>query len=175
MHGRGCRDRAQAVRGGQRDVRRRALANLSQGRTEPPCVDATMVGVIELPEGSWWDWDLLHFDGSRLRLAAGHDLTYHHGLELVFTDVAYMACPTQFQDPRFREPTLDERAAVRRYIGEDAPLVVAFDIDTADGRDSVGCLVAAGSVEVVRGLVYRYWRDDLGPGERLAPHIRPAS
>ena len=67
--------------------------------------------MIELPEGSWWDWDALHFDGSQLRLAAGHDLTYHHGLEVVFTDVEYLACPAQFRDPRFREPTLDERVA----------------------------------------------------------------
>lgn len=50
--------------------------------------------MIELPGGSWWDWDVLHFDGSQLRLAAGHDLTYHHGLEVIFTDVACMACPT---------------------------------------------------------------------------------
>jgi hypothetical protein len=130
--------------------------------------------VIELPAGSWWDWDMLHFDGSQLRLAAGDDLAYHHGLELVFIDVAYIACPTQFQDPRFRHPTAEERAAVRRHVGEDAPLLVAFDIEAADGYGDVACLVAAGSVEVVPGLVYRYWRDNLAPDERLAPHVRPA-
>ncbi|MDH6465569.1 hypothetical protein M2302_005771 [Micromonospora sp. A200] len=129
--------------------------------------------MIELPEGSWWDWDALHFDGSQLRLAAGHDLTYHHGLEVVFTDVAYLACPTQFRDPRFREPTLDERALVRRHVGEEPPVIVAFDVDAPAGGDLLTCLVAAGAVEVVPGLVYRYWRDNLAAGERLAPHVRP--
>lgn len=40
---------------------------------------------IELPEGSWWDWDVLAWGGDQFRLAAGFDLIYHHGLELVFT------------------------------------------------------------------------------------------
>jgi hypothetical protein len=26
---------------------------------------------------------------------------------------------------------------------------------------------------VVLGTVYRYWRDNLTAGERLAPHVRP--
>ncbi|WP_074308076.1 hypothetical protein [Micromonospora cremea] len=97
---------------------------------------------------------MLHFDGSQLRLAAGHDLTYHHGLEVIFTDVAYMACPTQFWDPRFRDPTLDERALVRRHVGEESPVVVAFDVDAPAGGDLPSCLVAAGSVEVVHGRVW---------------------
>jgi hypothetical protein len=129
--------------------------------------------VIELPEGSWWDWDVLHFDGSQLRLAAGHDLAYHHGLEVIFADVDYLACPTRFQDPRFREPTPGERAMLHRHVGEESPLVVAFDIEAPADSDPRPCLVAAGSVEVVPGLVYRYWRDNLSAGERLAPHARP--
>ncbi|MER7333668.1 MULTISPECIES: hypothetical protein [unclassified Micromonospora] len=130
--------------------------------------------MLELPEGPWWDWDVLHFDGSQLRMAAGLDLTYHHGLEVVFTDVAYLACPTQFWDPRFREPTLDERALVRRHVGQESPVIVAFDVDAPDGGDPLSCLVAAESVGVVPGLVYRYWRDNLAAGERLAPHVRPS-
>ncbi|GIJ81492.1 hypothetical protein SAMN05443287_1294 [Micromonospora phaseoli] len=129
--------------------------------------------MIELPEGSWWDWDVLHFDGSQLRLAAGHDLTYHHDLEVVLTDVAYMACPTQFWDPWFREATRDERALVRRHAGEESPVIVAFDVDAPAAGDLLTCLVTAGLVEVVPGLVYRYWRDNLSAGERLAPHVRP--
>ena len=129
--------------------------------------------MIELPEDSWWDWDVLHFDGSQLRLAAGHDLSYHHGLELVFTDVDYLACPTQFQDPRFREPTPDERAMIRQHVGQESALVVAFDVEAPVESELLPCLVAAGSVEVVRGLVYRYWRENLTAVERLAPHVRP--
>lgn len=129
--------------------------------------------MIELPEGSWWDWDVRQFDGSRLRLAAGQDLTYHHGLELVFTDVVYLACPTQFPEPRFREPTPGEQALVRRYVGEELPLVFAFDVESPAGGEPLPCLVAAEAVEVVVGRVYRYWRNDLTAGERLVPNVRP--
>jgi len=30
---------------------------------------------IPLPEGSWWDWDVITWDAGQFRLAAGHDLT----------------------------------------------------------------------------------------------------
>ncbi|MFG2036539.1 hypothetical protein [Dactylosporangium sp. NPDC048998] len=129
--------------------------------------------MIELPEGPWSDWDVLQFDGANLRLAAGYDLTYHHGLEIVFTDVAYLACPIYFWDPRFREPTPGERELVRRYSGEEPPVIVAFDIESPIGADLLPCLVAAEAVEIVVGLVYRYWREDLAAGERLAPNVRP--
>ncbi|HEX8627653.1 MAG TPA: hypothetical protein VF755_05730, partial [Catenuloplanes sp.] len=138
-----------------------------------PAPDETIAGVIELPAGSWWDWDVLDFDGCRLRLAAGHDLTYHHGLEVIFTDVTYLACPTQFHDPQFREPTHDERALARRHAGEEPPIVVAFDVAAQVGDGHLPCLVAAESVEVVRGLVYRYPRDDPATGERPAAQVRP--
>ncbi len=132
--------------------------------------------MIKLPPGPWSEWDIQEFDSSRLRLAANYDLTYYHGLEVVFTDVAYLACPTQFTDPTFREPTRDERELVRRHVGEDPPLIVAFDLEPLIGsREPLPCLIAAETVEVVIGNVYRYWRDDLAPGERLSPRVRPPS
>ncbi|MGS2619235.1 hypothetical protein ACVCAH_32625 [Micromonospora sp. LZ34] len=112
------------------------------------------------------------WNGSELRIAAGYDLAYHHGLELVFTDVDYLACPTRFSHPQFRAPTLDECETVRRYVGAEPPLVVAFDVEAGAGGGVLPCVVAAGSVEVVTGLFYRYWREDLKEGERLAPFVR---
>ena len=132
-----------------------------------------MAGMIELPESSWWDWDILYFDGSHLCMAAGSDLTYHHTLEVVFSDVVYLACPISFQHPRFREPTLRERALVQRHVGEEPPLIVAFDVEAPAGEEPLACLVAAGSVESLPGVVYRYWREDLAPGERLARFVPP--
>lgn len=122
-----------------------------------------------------WDWELLSSNGSELRLAAGNDLTYHHTLELVFTDVAYLACPARFSHPRFREPTPAERDLVRRYVGGDPPVLIAFDIEAMMGEGDLPGLIAAESVEAVPGLVYRYWRDGLKPGERLAPFVRRRS
>ncbi|GAA2793797.1 hypothetical protein GCM10010441_18790 [Kitasatospora paracochleata] len=128
--------------------------------------------VVELPEGSWWDWDVVSWDPGRLRLGAGHDLTYAHGLELVFAAPLLVCCPGFFQDPVFREPTAEERARVIRQLGAAPAVLVAFEAD-AGGTGPVTGLIAAGGLDVVPGTVYRYWREPLGPGERLAPWVRP--
>ncbi len=85
--------------------------------------------MIRLPEGSWWDWDVVEWSAGRLRLGAGSDLSYHHGLELVFSDPLFVACPAAFQDPTFREPTPEDIRVVARQTGEIPALVVAFEAD----------------------------------------------
>ncbi|GLY48226.1 hypothetical protein [Lentzea sp. NBRC 102530] len=127
--------------------------------------------VVELPDGSWWDWDVVSCDAGELRLGAGHDLTYSHGLELVFSDPLFVQCPTAFQDPVFRAPRPDEIEAVTRRFGEAPGILVSFEAE-AGGVEPVTCLVAAGGVEVVQGTVFRYWRGALEPGERHAPRVR---
>ncbi|MEH0820821.1 MULTISPECIES: hypothetical protein [unclassified Micromonospora] len=126
---------------------------------------------LELPDGGWWDWEIMSWSSGCLRLAADTDLTYHHGLELVFRDVSYVACPSLFHHPWFRAPTGAERAHVRRYVGDRPAVLVAFDID---GPGPLPCLIAADRVEVVAGTVYRYHRADLKPGERLADWLAPS-
>ncbi|MEU3607002.1 hypothetical protein AB0E83_16350 [Streptomyces sp. NPDC035033] len=107
-----------------------------------------------LPEGSWWDWEVRRFDGSRLTLVAGYDLTYHHGLEVELADVSYVRCPTAFTDPVFREPTAGERAEVLRIVGEEPPVLLAFEAD-GGGTAPVSCLIAAGGRAVRRGRFSR--------------------
>lgn len=127
---------------------------------------------IRLPEGAWWDWDVIAWNAAELRLAAGYDLTYHHGLELVFSDPTLVSCPAQFHDPAFRAPTHEEFVQVARQIGEVPPVVVAFEAD-AGGLEPVSCLISAERVEIVRESVLRYWRDDAAPGQRFATWVRP--
>ncbi|WP_405666296.1 hypothetical protein OG379_30980 [Streptomyces sp. NBC_01166] len=127
---------------------------------------------VRLPEGSWWDWEVITWDAGEFRLAAGYDLTYHHGLELVFGDPVFVSCPAMFHDPDFRVPTEEERARISRQLGEDPPVLVAFDAD-AGGREPVPCVIAAERFEIVPGTVLRYWRDDAAPGQRFAPWVRP--
>ncbi|GHH76105.1 hypothetical protein GCM10018781_46520 [Kitasatospora indigofera] len=129
-------------------------------------------GGVRLPEGSWWDWEVIGWDAGQFRLAAGHDLAYHHGLELVFDRPAFVSCPAEFQDPVFRAPTREEWTGVTRRLGGVPPVLVAFEAD-AGGREPVSCLVAAEGFEVVHGTVLRYWREDLAPGQRFAPWVRP--
>ncbi|MGJ5752827.1 hypothetical protein FB563_0935 [Streptomyces puniciscabiei] len=107
-----------------------------------------------LPEGSWWDWEVIVWDGGQLRPAAGYDLTRHHGLEVVFTAPALVSCPPAFQDPVFREPTAEERARLRRTPGGTPPVVVAFEAD-GGGPEPVSCPIAAEGLDILPGLVPR--------------------
>ncbi|MFF4017165.1 hypothetical protein [Streptomyces sp. NPDC001843] len=116
-----------------------------------------------LPEGSWWDWEVIAWDAGRLRLAAGYDLSYHHGLELVFTGPAFVSCPLAFQDPEFRAPTAAETARLRGFLGGTPSVVVAFEAD-AGGTEPVSCLIAAERLDVVPGLVVGYPTTAAGPG-----------
>uniref|UniRef100_A0AAU2JIR8 CN hydrolase domain-containing protein n=1 Tax=Streptomyces sp. NBC_00049 TaxID=2903617 RepID=A0AAU2JIR8_9ACTN len=127
---------------------------------------------LELPEGSWWDWEVLGWDAGRLMLAACYDLTYLHGLELVFHEPLLVGCPTSFCDPVFRAPTADELARLVRQLGEEPPVVVAFETD-GGGTEPVSCLIAAERLEIVQETVLRYWRADAAPGQRYAPWVRP--
>ncbi|MEV5686532.1 MULTISPECIES: hypothetical protein [unclassified Streptomyces] len=127
---------------------------------------------IELPEGSWWDWDVLAWGGDQFRLAAGFDLIYHHGLELVFTAPLLVSCPTAFQDPVFRAPTPEELHRVTQQLGGRPPVLAVFEAD-AGGGEPASCLVAAERLDMVRETVLRYWREDAAPGQRFAPWVQP--
>ncbi|MGW0935423.1 hypothetical protein [Streptomyces sp. NPDC002666] len=128
--------------------------------------------MIELPEGSWWDWDVVAWNPGRLRLGAGHDISYAHSLELVFSDPVLVTCPAAFQDPVFRAPTPDEVRLVAGQVGETPPVLLAFEAD-AGGPGLASGLVAAGQLDIVQGTVFRYWRENLAVGERLAPWVAP--
>ncbi|GAA1367742.1 hypothetical protein [Streptomyces beijiangensis] len=127
--------------------------------------------MIRLPEGSWWDWDVVEWNAGRLRLGAGHDISYAHHLELVFADPLFVVCPTTFHDPAFREPTVDEVRLIAGQVGETPPVVLAFEAG-AGGPYQASCLIAAGQLDIVQGTVFRYWRE-LAAGERLAPWVCP--
>ncbi|MFI0220233.1 hypothetical protein [Streptomyces lydicus] len=127
---------------------------------------------IQLPEGTWWDWDIIAWNAAEFRLAAGQDLAYHHGLELVFGDPTFVSCAAQFHDPAFRAASSEELERVTRQLGEEPMVFVAFEAD-AGGLEPVSCLIAAERFEVVQETVLRYWRDDAAPGQRFAPWVRP--
>jgi hypothetical protein len=90
----------------------------------------------------------------------------------VFHGPLLVRCPSDFQDPVFRTPTADETLSVTRQTGETPGIVVAFEAD-AGGPEPASCLIAAERVEVIRGTVFRYWREGLEPGQRLAPWVQP--
>ncbi|MEU0368847.1 hypothetical protein ABZ070_01045 [Streptomyces sp. NPDC006283] len=50
-------------------------------------------------------------------------------------------------------------------------MLVAFEAD-AGGPSLASGLVAAEQLGIVRGTVFRYWRENLAVGERLASWVR---
>lgn len=59
---------------------------------------------IEELNRRWWDWQADRWDGSGLRLIADNDLTYHHSVEVTFTDVVWVACADLFHHPVLSPP-----------------------------------------------------------------------
>lgn len=146
----------------------RTMTTENEGLT----VDAeSLPAAIRLPEGSWWDWEVIAWNPVEFRLAAGHDLTYSHGLELVFGEPAFVSCPAMFQDPVFRAPTADEVRSVADRFGEHPAVLVAFEAD-GGGREPVPCLIAAQRLQVVHERVPRPRHDDAAPGQRFAESSR---
>ncbi|MDX2563156.1 hypothetical protein PV371_26345 [Streptomyces sp. TX20-6-3] len=121
----------------------------------PEAPEPTWHAAITLPDGSWWDWDVVAWNSGKFRLGAGHDLTYHHGLELVFSDPVFVSCPSAFHDPVFREPTPEETRMVTRRTGGAPPVLVAFEAD-AHGVEPVSGLIAAEALDIVEGTVLRH-------------------
>ncbi|WP_129311451.1 hypothetical protein [Streptomyces sp. L2] len=115
---------------------------------------------------------MVAWDPAEFRLAAGPDLSYAHGLELAFGDPAFVGCPARFAHPVFHPPTAEERLRVSRRLGEEPPVLVAFEADAGD-PEPVSCLIAAERIDVVHETVLRYWRPDAAEGLRFAPWVRP--
>ncbi|MFE2728481.1 hypothetical protein, partial [Kitasatospora sp. NPDC059327] len=51
-------------------------------------------------------------------------------------------------------------------------VLVAFEAD-AGGPEPASGLIAAGQLDIVQGTVFRYWRENLEAGERLARWVSP--
>ncbi|MFF7206204.1 hypothetical protein [Streptomyces sp. NPDC008141] len=90
----------------------------------------------------------------------------------MFSDPHFVACPAAFQDPVFREPNPAEVRLVVQQVGETPVVMVAFEAD-AGGPSPASGLIAAGQLDIVQGTVFRYWRENLAEGERLAPWVTP--
>jgi hypothetical protein len=97
------------------------------------------------------------------------DLSYYHNVEVEFTDVAYVACATNFFEPKFRVGTPHERRALVPVIGDFDDNLYCIDAD-AGSRPQTFFIVAR-SAEVKEGMVCYYPRPNLKPGERLAPWV----
>jgi hypothetical protein len=97
------------------------------------------------------------FDGSRLVLIGSFDLSYYHDVELTFSEVSFIRCPTYLREPQFR-------------VGGKTDSGTHFEIKTDEGSFEI----VAQSAAVASGKVYHYDRGDQlqQPGERIASWVK---
>jgi hypothetical protein len=116
----------------------------------------TLDEVNRLSAGGVDEFRFESFDNSRLIVVGGFDLCYYHVVELTFTEVEFICCPTNFREPQFRDA--GAKGDRRR-----------FEIRTDEGLFEI----VAESVSVVIGKVYHYDRGaELQPGERIAAWVK---
>ncbi|WP_097329220.1 hypothetical protein [Paractinoplanes atraurantiacus] len=101
--------------------------------------------------GRWWDWQVDQWDTSVLRLRADNDLTYHHSVEVTFTEVVWASSADLFHHPVFRAPTPAELAFAQQVVNDDGYRVFTWDAETAAA--TVPMMVIAQSVRVTEGIV----------------------
>ena len=77
-----------------------------------------MSAIDEINAVKCWDYRVASFDGWRLRIIGGADLSYpdSHVLEVEFRGVSYLSCPMEFSHAEFRDSTDDERKAVGQIV-----------------------------------------------------------
>jgi hypothetical protein len=101
--------------------------------------------------GRYWDWHVELWDSSTLRLIADNDLTYHHNVEVSFSDVTWAATADLFHHPTSRPATSAELEFARRVTNEAGYQIYAWDAETSAG--TVPMMIIAASVLIVEGLV----------------------
>ena len=89
------------------------------------------------------------FDSWQLVLLACWDLTYHHNVEVVFNDVSFLQCATDFRAQNFRLAKREECAHFLQQLDGDAT-VFCFD------SDGTTYFVAAKTIEIEEKLVLHY-------------------
>ncbi len=111
----------------------------------------TLEEVNRLAASGMSEFRILSYDGWRLLVVGSFDLCYYHDVELTFTDVAHINCPTDFHWPMFSDAGLSPCHERRR-----------FAIRADDGEWEV----IAEAVEVAIDKVYHHDREQDEPNER---------
>lgn len=94
------------------------------------------------------DWRIHDYDGCNLTLAANNTLAYGHVMELRFTDVSYINCPTEFYSPNFRIASRDELKHLESFLDLDGQLAVMIDAESSNSMDPRPFVICAGSLSL---------------------------
>ncbi|UQA63220.1 hypothetical protein [Polyangium aurulentum] len=131
-----------------------------------------MTDVNEFLRGSnICEFSLWSFNEGRLLVLGSDDLAYYHVVEIVFEGVEYIDASTSLWEPRFRNATAVEAEAFWAAKGVKGEVELYVLEEEFDGKFTKH-FVAAESMHVSTGMVYHYERENLKPGERIAPWVR---
>ena len=105
--------------------------------------------LIELRDNGL-DWRIYNYDGCNLTLAANNTLTYGHVLELRFTDVTYINCPTEFYSPQFRLASPNELQYLQSFLDLLGQFAVMIDAEAKNSIEPRPFVVCADSLSFHR-------------------------
>ena len=118
------------------------------------------------------DYRIQSYDSVNLMITGSFDFCYYHEVELTFHEVSYISLPADFGNPTFRLATEKECADINKIIAVDEEeKVFCIEADTTRTIEKLLFFVVAEKVTLNEGTVFYYEREDLKPGERIAPWV----
>lgn len=118
------------------------------------------------------DFSIRSFEDHRLTMVGSFDLDYYQDVQIEFSGVSYLSCPSDFSDASFRELHRDECADLIEFLGESLDHESrVFAVDIEDFYNVHTHYIVADDVDFQFGKVYYYPRENLEPGESIAPWV----
>ena len=119
------------------------------------------------------DFTVRSYADNHLVLVGSFDLAYYQDIQIEFSRVSFLSCPTEFSDASFRclSPAAcgELLESFADHIQDDDKV---FAIDLSRFYDVQTHYIVAHSIEYTFGKVYYYVRDKLEPGETIAPWVQ---
>ncbi len=131
---------------------------------------STIDGIIRSKE--WFDFYVLSYDGSRLTIAGGIDLTYYHSLEIIFEDVFFVKGPFQNWHSNTSSTVFlipDDKPNLNRKYSIEIGYEL-FSLRIEDHNEDF--LIAARHLSFNTDTVYYYQRTNLQENERIADFVK---
>lgn len=125
----------------------------------------------EIRRHEWFDFYVIGFDGIRLTIAGGTDLTYYHNLEIIFENVFFVSCYFQEWHSNTSQQIFMLNNDKKWYekLGLEHECQV-FVFKTED--DLSDMIIAAKNVTFNTDTVYYYDRAGLKKNERIAGFVK---
>lgn len=128
----------------------------------------------EIRLNEWFDFHVLEYDGYRLSIGGGKDLTYSHELEIIFEDVFFASIffdgwHSDTKRPVIELPTetLNKELNLKFEIQQGFQI---FIIHPEDFKNKI--YIAAKTLNYKKETVFYYDRQELKDNERIADFVK---